>query len=130
MGNEVGNLARTRRSDLGWHVARRTRLAGGVQPDPPPAEGLGQRPVQDDMDPVNGAGGERATLTAAASAEVGVEAVDVLGRELRHREVPEVGFQVVLDEAYRLPSRAGCPIPRRRLEPAIQQLGDAPGVEP
>ena len=94
-----------------------------VQPDPLPSDGLGQRPVQDNVDPVDRARRERAALSTTASAEVGVEAIDVRRRELRDRQVTEVRFQVVLDEALCLPPRACRPIPRRRLEPAIEQLG-------
>ena len=130
MGNEFDDLCGARRSDLRRHVARRARLAGRVQPDPFPPHRLGQGPVQDDVDPVDGPRRQGAPFTTTPTAEVGVEPVAVRGRELCERQVAEVGLQVVLDEALRLAHRARRPVPRCRLEPAIEQLGHTSGMDP
>jgi hypothetical protein len=99
MGDEFGNLAGTRWADLGRNIARRTRMTCGVQPDPLPSDSLSQRPVQDDVHSVDSSRCERAAHSPSASAQVGIKAIDVRRRQLRDRQVSEMGLQVVFDEA-------------------------------
>src|SRR5271166_4451805 len=69
-------------------------------------------------------------LMATASAEVGVEAIDVRRGELGDRQVAEMPLEVVLDEALSLSPRARRPTARCRLEPAIEQVGNGAVVDP
>ena len=130
MGNEFGNLAGARRTDLGRNVARRARMTRGVQPDPLPSDSLSQRPMQHDVHSVDSSPGERAVHSASASGQVGIKAIDVGRRDLRDRQVSQVRLQVVLNEALGLPLRARRPIPRGCLKPAIEELGQRSGMSP
>ena len=76
------------RADLRWHVSGRTRVARWVQPDPFPADGLGERAMQYDMDPVNSARCKRTTFATSVQTEMRIEVVDVRCRELRDRGCP------------------------------------------
>src|SRR5919106_3541237 len=64
--------------------ARRARVRGGVQPGPLPADGLGQRPMKDAVDPGDGTRSKRLVPATTRAEEVAVEVVDVLGGELSH----------------------------------------------
>ena len=110
---------------------RRTRISRGVHPRPLPGDGLRERAVQHDVDPVHGARARVTDLRYPPSvADARVEVVDVRCRELGNREVTEVRFRWVLNETLCLADRARRPVTRCGSEPTVEQIADAASVNP
>jgi hypothetical protein len=107
VGEEPVDLVGRGRAHLGRGDPRWGRGVGGVEPHPLPAHRLGECPVQHDMNPVHGARGQRSAIAAAATQEVLIEVVDVKRGQLVDGEVTQVGLEVMLDDAARLPHRGG-----------------------
>jgi hypothetical protein len=84
---DAGQRAAWRRRSFGASIVRRNRAGPGwrgsrgrVDPNPSPSQCLSQGPMDNDMDPVDGARRQPTTVTSATAEQVGVEVVEVLRR--------------------------------------------------
>jgi hypothetical protein len=93
----------------GGRMSAGSAVGGGserrVQPDPLPPNGLGQGPVEHDVDQVLGAGAQRPIVTTAAAEKMRVDVVDVGGGQLGDRDVPEVREEMAAHQAAGLAHR-------------------------
>src|SRR5919106_409103 len=126
---EAGYLIGTGRANLGRRHPRRACIRSRVEPDPLPPDGLGERPVQHAVNACHGSWGQRPVVSAPNPEEVPVEVVDVLGGELRHVKVPQVGLEVAVDHRAGMADRREYPSWRCRLEPAVEEVGQGSGPE-
>jgi hypothetical protein len=124
-----GDLLRGRRADLGRCHSRRRRVRSRVQPDPVPAEGLSERPMEHSMDPGHGSWGEGRSSRRCPQ-EMRVEVIDIRGGQLGQVEVAEVRLQVALDDRPRVAHDGGGPPGRCRLEPVVEQVSQCAGPDP
>jgi hypothetical protein len=107
---EGGDTVGRRRADLGGFETGWRGCARRIGPDPLPADRLGERSVQHDMDSVHGPRREPAGVASANAQQVGVEVVDVRGGQLGDGQVAEMREQVVGDDRAGLADRRGSPM--------------------
>jgi hypothetical protein len=80
------------------------------------------------MDACHPARCQRRAVAATAVHQVPVQVVDVGGREFADRQVAKMRFEVMLDDAEVLASRARRPLRRRGGHPPVKQVVDGAGA--
>ena len=104
--------------------------AAGFEPDPLPANGLAQRPMQHHVDPMNRGGAQRPVVATSAAQQVRIDVVDVGSGQLGDRYVPEVREEMAAHQAAGLAHRRRRPGRRRCGHPPFQELTDRAGPQP
>ena len=119
---EMAELLDRRGPNVGRFDPRWRGQGGGVQADPLPANGLGEGPMQHDVNPVNRGWAQRPLVATTAAQHVRIDVVDVSRGQFGDLDVAEVREEMAAHQAAGLPHRRRRPRGRRRSHPPIEEL--------